>query len=96
MKRFSRVILAFAVAVLGFASLVLDAGLGSLRVNKLSTGFSRTPNQIVSTILVILTMVTPPIMIMLVMVTPPIAIMLIMIAKTMRAKRVVMLMETPT
>lgn len=49
MKRFSRVILAFAVAVLGFASLVLDAGLGSLRVNKLSTGFSRTPNQIVST-----------------------------------------------
>lgn len=49
MKSFSRVILAFAVAVLGFASLVFDAGLGALRVNKLSTGFSRTPSQIVST-----------------------------------------------
>lgn len=49
MKSFRRAILAFAVAVLGFASLVLDAGLGSLRVNKLSTGFSRTPSQIVST-----------------------------------------------
>lgn len=49
MKNFRRAILAFAVAVLGFASLVLDAGLGSLRVNKLSTGFSRTPSQIVST-----------------------------------------------
>lgn len=49
MKNFRRAILAFAVAVLGFASLVFDAGLGSLRVNKLSTGFSRTPSQIVST-----------------------------------------------
>lgn len=49
MKSFRRAILAFAVAVLGFASLVFDAGLGSLRVNKLSTGFSRTPSQIVST-----------------------------------------------
>lgn len=49
MKNFRRAILAFAVAVLGFASLVLDAGFGSLRVNKLSTGFSRTPSQIVST-----------------------------------------------
>ena len=49
MKSFSRVILAFAVAVLGFVSLVFDAGLGALRVNKLSTGFSRTPSQIVST-----------------------------------------------
>ena len=49
MKSFSRVILAFAVAVLGFVSLVFDAGLGALRVNKLSTGFSRTPRQIVST-----------------------------------------------
>lgn len=49
MKNFRRAILAFAVAVLGFASLVLDAGLGFLRVNKLSTGFSRTPSQIVST-----------------------------------------------
>ena len=49
MKNFRRAILAFAVAVLGFASLVLDAGLGSLSVNKLSTGFSRTPSQIVST-----------------------------------------------
>lgn len=49
MKSFSRVILAFAVAVLGFVSLVFDAGLGTLRVNKLSTGFSRTPSQIVST-----------------------------------------------
>lgn len=49
MKSFRRAILAFAVAVLGFASLVLDAGLGSLRVNKLSTGFSRMPSQIVST-----------------------------------------------
>ena len=49
MKNFRRAILAFAVAALGFASLVLDAGLGSLRVNKLSTGFSRTPSQIVST-----------------------------------------------
>lgn len=28
---------------------MFDAGLGSLRVNKLSTGFSRTPSQIVST-----------------------------------------------
>ena len=49
MKSFRRAILAFAVAVLGFASLVFDASLGSLRVNKLSTGFSRTPSQIVST-----------------------------------------------
>ena len=49
MKSFGRVILAFAVAVLGFASLVFDAGLGALRVNKFSTGFSRTPSQIVST-----------------------------------------------
>lgn len=49
MKRSSRVILAFAVAVLGFVSLVFDASLGALRVNKLSTGFSRTPSQIVST-----------------------------------------------
>ena len=49
MKNFRRAILAFSVAVLGFASLVFDAGLGSLRVNKLSTGFSRTPSQIVST-----------------------------------------------
>lgn len=49
MKNFRRAILAFAVAVLGFASLVFDAGFGSLRVNKLSTGFSRTPSQIVST-----------------------------------------------
>ena len=49
MKSFSRVILAFAVAVLGFVSLVFDAGLGALRVNKLSTGFLRTPSQIVST-----------------------------------------------
>lgn len=49
MKSFRRAILAFAVAVLGFASLVFDASLGSLRVNKLITGFSRTPSQIVST-----------------------------------------------
>lgn len=49
MKSFRRAILAFAVAVLGFASLVFDASLGSLRVNKLSTSFSRTPSQIVST-----------------------------------------------
>lgn len=49
MKSFRRAILAFAVAVLGFVSLVFDASLGSLRVNKLSTGFSRTPSQIVST-----------------------------------------------
>lgn len=49
MKSFRRAILAFAVAVLGFASLVFDASLGSLRVNKLSTGFSRTQSQIVST-----------------------------------------------
>lgn len=49
MKSFRRAILAFAVAVLGFASLVFDASLGSLRVNRLSTGFSRTPSQIVST-----------------------------------------------